>query len=114
MSRQIGQSISTVQANTVCDLAALGYSTKAIARALGLSPEDARAFVIEARIPGSRLYEILRTADESARVARTVLKMASEGDLDAVEAYEKICNRNHYYSIIEQIDEDEYPIGIED
>jgi hypothetical protein len=110
MTKQIGQSLSTVQANTACDLWALGYSARAIARALNLSPEDARLFVIESRIPGSRLYEILRTAEESSSVERAVMQLASEGDLDAVEAYEKIRNRNRYYAVIEAIDDDEFPI----
>ena len=112
MTPQIGKNLTPVQAETVFDLVSLGYSPKRIALALGLDPEEARAFVIEAKISGSRLYEIMRSAQESARVEREVLKAAEKGDPDAVEAYQKICNRNHYYAIIEAIDDDELPIGI--
>ena len=110
MPDQIGKSLTPMQADTVYDLVSLGYSPKRIAQVLGLNPEDARAFILEAKVSGTRLYEILRTAEESSSVERTVMQLASEGDLDAVEAYEKIRNRNRYYAVIEAIDDDEFPI----
>ena len=112
MPDQIGKSLTPMQADTVYDLVSLGYSPKRIAQVLGLNPEDARAFVLEAKVSGTRLYEIMRSAEESSHVDRVVLKAAESGDPDAIEAYQKICNRNRYFAVIEAIDDDEFPIGI--
>lgn len=112
MPDQIGKSLTPMQADTVYDLVSLGYSPKRIAQVLGLNPEEARAFILEAKVSGTRLYEIMRSAQESSHVDRVVLKAAEGGDPDAIEAYQKICNRNHYYAIIEAIDDDEFPIGV--
>lgn len=112
MPEQIGKSLTPLQADTVYDLVSLGYSPKRIAQVLGLGPEEARAFVIEAKVSGTRLYEIMRSAEESSHVDRVVLKAAEGGDPDAIEAYQKICNRNRYYAIIEAIDDDEFTIGV--
>ncbi len=116
LSQYIGPEISEQQAETVKSLAAMGYSPAAISRSLGLDPEEAALFVKVAKIPKSRISELIRKGAEDFRieVQARLMNNAKDGDIDAITALEEIRNKNRMTNIIDAMDEDEFQFTIED
>lgn len=101
--------LSDSQMKTASDLAALWYSPKAIAAALGLEGRDAEYFISAAKIPGSAVYDLLQRGERDASaIDLSLLKLAKKGDTDAVEALRKARARNLYDQVIAAMDEDEF------
>lgn len=94
--------------------AALGYSPSAIARRIGLEPADVPSFIRVAQLTTSKVYDLIRQGQGDTSVEEKLLDMARTGDPDAVEALQKVCNRNRFFAAIEQMDDDEFNFAIED
>ncbi len=102
------------QESNIKTFAALGYSPTAIARRIGLNAEDVPLFIRVARMPSSKIYELIRQGEGDTEIEEKLLDMARAGDTDAAEAIEKIQNRNRFFSVIDQMDEDEISFAVED
>ena len=97
------------QAADIKRLAALGYTPKQMAVALGLDTADALLFLRDAATPATAVAALMRQAiTETAAAPQVKLHEAAEaGNVDAVKELQKVQRRNEFNRLIEQMDDDE-------
>lgn len=94
------------QKDEIQRLVALGYQPTEIAICLGLNPE---AFETDAKSPGTVIFALIREGLFVSKAAPEVKlhKLASEGNLSAIQELQKIQERRNFENIVKQIDDDE-------
>ena len=108
--------LSEAQIKKIKSLSALGYTASVIARMLELQPEEAKMFCYLARLPRSGISTLIQTGilESNMRAETQLLSQAEGGDVDAFVELQKVKNRNHYFQIIDSLDEDEFSFARED
>lgn len=97
------------QALDIKRLAALGYTAKKIAIAMGLERDEMLLFLRDAATPGTAVAVLMLQGITETQAAPQVSlhKVAETGNVDAVKLLQAIQNRNQFNNLMEQIDDDE-------
>lgn len=100
------------QAADIKRLAALGFTPKNIAIALGLDRDDMLLFLRDAAVPGTAVAVLMLQAITQTKAAPQIKlhEAAEAGNVDAVKLLQDVQRRNQFNNMIEQMDDDEFTL----
>jgi ParB-like chromosome segregation protein Spo0J len=100
------------QAADIKRLAALGFTAKNIAVALGLERDEMLLFLRDAATPGTAVAVLMLQAVTQTQAAPQIKlhEAAEAGNVDAVKLLQDVQRRNQFNNMIEQMDDDEFTL----
>ena len=97
------------QAEDIKRLAALGFTPKKIAIAMGLERDEMLLFLRDAATPGTAVAVLMLQAVTQTEAAPQIKlhEAAEAGNVDAIELLQDVQRRNQFNNIIDQMDDEE-------
>ena len=97
------------QAEDIKRLAALGFTPKKIAIAMGLERDEMLLFLRDAAVPGTAVAVLMLQAVTQTKAAPQIKlhEAAEAGNVDAIKLLQDVQLRNQFNNIIDQMDDEE-------
>lgn len=97
------------QAEDIKRLAALGFTPKKIAIAMGLERDEMLLFLRDAATPGTAVAVLMLQAVTQTKAAPQIKlhEAAEAGNVDAIKLLQDVQRRNQFNNIIDQMDDEE-------
>lgn len=87
-------------------MAALGFRPEDMAAALGLSYSQRDRFLMEAFIPGTEIFRLIKEGTVQVRAIPEIKlhEAAEAGNLDAIKQLEEVKKKHHFENLVEDMD----------